>query len=73
MHPEVDQQLIQELKENFKVGDQIDHALLKRLSYLNMVFKETLRLFPTVPIVLRQANSDKYIGKLWINDSKMIS
>lgn len=63
MHPEVDHKLNQELKENFKVGDQIDHTLLKKLPYLDMVFKETLRLFPTVPIVLRQANAEKYIGE----------
>lgn len=61
MHPEVDHRLSQELNQNFKIGDPIDHVLLKKLPYLDMVFKETLRLFPTVPIILRQANADKYI------------
>ncbi|XP_063700621.1 probable cytochrome P450 313a4 [Culicoides brevitarsis] len=61
MHPEVDSRLYKELSENFKVGDTIDHHLLKKLPYLDMVFKETLRLFPTVPIVLRQANKEKFI------------
>lgn len=67
IHPEVDAKLEAELKENFHSDDDVDYDLVKRLPYLDMVFKETLRLFPPAPAFPREALKDvkvKGIGLL---------
>lgn len=53
MHPDVDKKLEKELQQYYQPGNDIDQNLLSRLTYLDMVVKETLRLIPTVPITLR--------------------
>lgn len=58
MYPEYDAKLEAELRENFHPGDEIDYELLKRLPYLDMVFKETLRLFAPAPVIPREALYD---------------
>lgn len=58
IHPEVDAKLEAELKQNFQPGDTIDFDLLKRLPYLDMVLKESLRLFPPAPAFPREALYD---------------
>lgn len=58
MHPEFDQKVAKELAENYKVDDEINPALLKRLPYLECVIKETLRLFPVVPGTLKTNMED---------------
>lgn len=58
IHPDVDAKLEAELRENYQHGDPLDYELLKRLPYLDMVFKETLRLFPPAPVFPREALCD---------------
>lgn len=58
MHPEVEQLVVNELNEFYKEGDVIDYDLLKQLNYLEMVIKETMRLFPSVPLTIRESIED---------------
>lgn len=64
MHPEIDEILSREIKENYKIGEEIDIDMLKNFPYLDMVVKETLRHFPAVSLTARQGMEDCHIGKL---------
>lgn len=61
MHPEVEKLLVQELNTFYKAGDVIDYDLLKNLTYLEMVVKETMRLFPSVPLTVRENKEDFHL------------
>ncbi|XP_063701761.1 probable cytochrome P450 313a1 [Culicoides brevitarsis] len=58
MHPEIEKLVVQEIDEFYKKGDVIDYDLLKNLNYLEMVVKETMRLFPSVPLTIRESIED---------------
>ncbi|KAF3007241.1 hypothetical protein E8E14_009234 [Neopestalotiopsis sp. 37M] len=68
-HQDLQQKLRDEVCEAFK-GQEVDAdgqttdlgSLLEPLPYLNGVMNETLRLYPTVPITMRQAVRDTNIG-----------
>lgn len=64
MHPEIDAKVEQEIFENYTPGDEIDYELLKRFEYLDMVIKETLRVFPVAPLTARENMEDVHIGKI---------
>lgn len=55
MHPEVEEKLYDELI-NLNINDVevIDQTLMKKCEYLDMVFNESCRLLPAVPIILRE-------------------
>ncbi|XP_063392315.1 cytochrome P450 4C1-like [Cydia fagiglandana] len=58
-YPEVQERVHQELLEVFGDSDRAVTAEdLPRLKYLEAVFKESLRLYPPVPIVAREVHSD---------------
>ncbi|XP_063632525.1 cytochrome P450 4C1-like [Cydia splendana] len=58
-YPEVQERVHQELFEVFGESDRAVTAEdLPRLKYLEAVFKESLRLYPPVPIVAREVRSD---------------
>ncbi|KAL2150481.1 hypothetical protein VTH82DRAFT_7044 [Thermothelomyces myriococcoides] len=67
-HPEYQKKLREEvteaLGENPLAGDlPIDLAgVLKQLPYLNGIMHETLRLYPTVPLTMREALRDTRLG-----------
>lgn len=67
MHPEVQERLFQELHSVFTAQneDTTEHHLNK-LSYLDMVIKETLRLFPAGPYPVRSATADVSISNCTI-------
>ncbi|KAL2194765.1 cytochrome P450 [Corynascus similis CBS 632.67] len=71
-HPEYQKKLREEvtaaLGENPQAGDlPADLAgVLKQLPYLNGVMQETLRLFPTVPLTMREALRDTQIGDQFV-------
>ncbi|XP_067005981.2 cytochrome P450 4C1 [Anabrus simplex] len=64
LHPDIQDQVFQELDEIF--GDSSRSATaedLVRMRYLEQVIKETLRLYPSVPIITRYLESDLQVGK----------
>ncbi len=64
VNPNVQKRLQEELADVF--GDSKRHAThedLNKLIYLECVLKESLRLFPSVPYVLRDSTGDTKLGK----------
>lgn len=55
MHPEVEKLVMNELTQFYKKGDPVTYELLRELNYLEMVIKETMRLFPSVPLTIRES------------------
>lgn len=66
MHPEVDRKLYAEIQEFCQDGAKIDYKLIKDMNYLDMVFKEVLRLFPSVPGTVRSTMKDTFIEGIGI-------
>lgn len=59
MYPEYQEQVFEEIKSVFLDRDQpITQELLKELTFLDLVIKETLRIFPSVPFLTRLATKD---------------
>lgn len=51
MHPEAQEKVVNELREIFDTADQpVTAEDCSRMVYTDMVIKETLRLFPSVPM-----------------------
>ncbi|KAF5003170.1 hypothetical protein FDECE_10238 [Fusarium decemcellulare] len=70
-HPEIQQKLRDEINEvlpqDVENDPTIDLAgILEPLPYLNGIMHETLRLYPTVPLTMRQALCDTQIGDQFI-------
>ncbi|XP_070264337.1 cytochrome P450 4V2-like isoform X2 [Myotis yumanensis] len=62
-YPEVQKKLDNELDEVFGNSDRpVTSEDLKKLKYLECVIKETLRIFPSVPIIARELNEDCDVG-----------
>lgn len=68
LNPEVQQKCFQEIRDVF--GDDptkpISLSDLNNLHYLELVIKETLRLFPPVPMIGRKLREEFQIGKQFI-------
>lgn len=65
MHPEVQDKLYAEINEVFPDDEfQVTLEDISRLSYLDMVQKEALRIFPVVPFIAREVTADMKIGKI---------
>ncbi|KAH8986065.1 cytochrome P450 [Lactarius hatsudake] len=58
LHPDVQDKLRNELKEAHKDNEEFTHDQLVSLPFLEAVCRETLRLYPPVPGVMRTARSD---------------
>lgn len=63
LHPEIDAKVEKEIFENYRPGDEINYEMLKNFPYLEMVIKETMRLYPTAPMTIRKCMDDVYVGK----------
>lgn len=57
-HPLVQQKIQEELDSNIFNYDELDFKELKKLNYLDCVIKETLRLYPSVPMSGRTIEAD---------------
>lgn len=59
MHPDVQDTLVQEINSVVNDDDdEVDNEKIKNLKYLDLVVKETLRLFPVAPVIGRRVSSD---------------
>ncbi|TGJ79738.1 hypothetical protein E0Z10_g9026 [Xylaria hypoxylon] len=66
-HPEYQDKLREEIREALPSEMEIDNStdlagLLEPLPYLNGIINETLRLYPTVPMTMRQAIRDSNLA-----------
>lgn len=64
LHPDVQEKTYRELISITDQTELIDHQKLQKLEYLERVINETLRLFPTVPMILRKCTGDVQFGKI---------
>ncbi|CAG8507939.1 4511_t:CDS:2 [Ambispora gerdemannii] len=62
-HPNVKNQLMQEIDSVFKENDILNYEDLAKLKYTEAIIKEALRILPTVPLNLRVAGEDCRIGE----------
>lgn len=70
IYPEVQKKVVQEIKEVFgKEDDEINYSSLNNLVYLDMVFKEVMRLFPVLPVSARKSSEEIEIGNLKFNQT----
>ena len=64
MFPQVQQKVVDEMKEVFGDAEtQIDYDSLNQLTYLDLVIKETMRLFPVLPVSARKSTGDVEVGR----------
>jgi cytochrome P450 family 4 len=65
-HPEVQKKLNSEIDEILGHGENLEFKFLGKFKYLDLVIKETLRLYPPVPIISRrlfeEAKLDDFIA-----------
>lgn len=65
MYPEVQRKLVEELKEVLgSVDTSIDSEQLNKLTYMDMVIRESMRILPVLAIVGRTATEEFNIGNL---------
>jgi cytochrome P450 family 6 len=76
-NPSVEEKLRKEIDEHFKSPldiAEITYDSLKKLTYYDDVFKETLRMYsPNAGIFARYATKDHYIGKIPIKKGALVS
>lgn len=58
MHKNVQDKLVCELREVLGGKTEINYEILNKLSYLEMVIKETMRLIPVAAFTLRKTTED---------------
>ena len=62
-HPDIQELVVQELNEVFGNDDRTPTLSdLRRLKYLEQCIKETLRLYPSVPLMSRTLTEDAKLG-----------
>lgn len=65
MHQDVQQKVVNELRSIFvDKSVPVDYDSMKQLTYLEMVIKETLRLYPVIPYIGRKTTQDIKLSKL---------
>lgn len=60
-NPEAQRKLRLELRKELDLKGEVDAAQLGRLPYLNAVLNETMRIFPPVPLTIRESANDSTI------------
>ena len=69
-HKDVQDKVFDEIKEVLgtdKNGATVNYRTLQELKYLELVLKESMRLYPPVPIIGRLLDEDVKIGKNTFN------
>lgn len=63
MHPVMQEKVVAELREVFETADEeVTDEKLNKLTYLEMVIKETMRFWPPAPFFARYVSQDMEIG-----------
>ncbi|KAF5282478.1 hypothetical protein FQR65_LT14287 [Abscondita terminalis] len=57
-HQDVQDKVVQELNEVFKTHSEIDMESLHEMKYLEQCIKESLRLYPSVPMISKKLTED---------------
>ncbi|KAI0688622.1 cytochrome P450 [Cytidiella melzeri] len=65
-HPEAQDRLRAEVSPVLAQDSTPDFRTLKSMEYLNHVVMESLRVFPPVPMTIRQAQKGDYVDGVWI-------
>lgn len=74
LHPEVQEKAYQEIQQIFQGSNRsLTKQDLLEMKYLEMVIKEALRLFPSVPIIGRVLKEDQEIGKIYDNEIYLLA
>lgn len=64
LYPEIQQKCYDEIQENISDDLQLlDMQQLNNLKYLDCFIKETQRLYPSVPIIIRECTTDVVFGE----------
>lgn len=59
MHPDIQDKVVEELKNVFYDENEIpDYDIVSKLVYTEMVIKESMRLLPVVPFIVRTTTED---------------
>lgn len=66
MHKDVQDKLVDEIKGVIGVGEDVTESHLHQVPYLEMVIKETMQLFPFLPIHCREVTKDIELEKFTI-------
>ena len=61
-HPDIQDKIVDELKEVYSDEIEITYESLSKLDYLERVIKESLRLCPVVPIIGRETQGNIKLG-----------
>jgi cytochrome P450 len=62
IHKDAQAKMIDEIDEHFD-GESLTMEDLNKFKYVDCVVKETLRLFPTIPVVPRKVTEDFQLGE----------
>lgn len=71
-HPRVMRTLQDELETVVGANKMVEETDLSKLSYLEMVIKETLRLYPAGSLVLRQSTEDVVVDGYYIKENTRV-
>lgn len=64
IHQDVQEKVLQEIEDVIgSSNEQVDYEILNKLSYLEMVIKESMRLFPVLPVIGRHCKKDVELKK----------
>lgn len=68
-HPDIQEKVLEEI-DSVMDGDRKRAPTMKELGemkYLECVIKESLRLYPSVPLIARTLGEDVNLGKIHVN------
>lgn len=58
LNPKIQDKLREEISDYYKKNDELKYDKIKELTYLDLVFRETLRKYPPGPLLLRKSICD---------------
>lgn len=74
MHPEIQERLYDELHSLYTAQDEeTTYEHMQRLTYMEQIIKETLRLFPVGPFIVRRTNADVTISNCTVPKNSYIA